>query len=642
MRRTAILALCLFARYAAASCSIGVPPPKFYVGSDAQCKYTTIQAAIKDVPSPTSCAPTIYVTNEHQPWNEALTIDGRSLTLAGIAGGCGVSSTGIEGAPDSPATTPTSPQATISGAGKNAPVITISGNSTVTLQNLEVTGGEMTENSQGAGINFTGSGSLTLNATTVDGNKADYGAGIAMSPSGSATLTLQAYSLIVNNQAATSGGGIRIEGNTQLVAVSDQTIITDNTALGADGYGGGIEIFAPAYANIGSPGYGLQGVVSGNTAAYGGGIAVHGTFDSGESAYLQMFTTVAERPVAVEDNVATVMGGGIYLEPAAVTVAYSDAQMCLFDFRVDGNTAPEGAAIALDNIKQDETGDSIGFMNLNVAYNAFNCGPRPPADFNAIPCAADTACNEISHNNPPPDPIPNPYKPTGGVIFVGNKDVFVGYRFKLQDNYADYGMHILGGLGYGASANSSAYACLFTDNHFRLNDVFGDGDSFVFKFINCTMANNLDEYGYVFRLGTNAELDLHKDIFDEFGSWTVFPQSDLTLNASYILANDTSTLSTAASIVELSASDPLFVDAAHGNYHLIAAMQNFSLIATAAIDFAPEDGDPPDDLDGNTYGQDVPIIPNFYGTRDLGAYEAQPITDRIFGDAFGDILLIAK
>jgi hypothetical protein len=611
-----------------ASCLPGVPPPTFYVGSDNQCTYTKIQDAITAVSTTATCAPIIYVTNEHNPWNEALTITNRTFTLIGTTSAC--STGGTHRTADAAAVT--SPQATISGAGRNAPVITINGTSRVTLQALEITGGNMSaENSQGGGVNFTGAGSLTLNVTTVDGNKSDYGAGIAMSPSGSATLTLQPYSLIINNQAATSGGGIRIEGNTQLIAVSDQTLVYDNTA--ANGYGGGIEILGPAYANIGSPGYGLQGVVSGNTAAYGGGIAALGGNDGNENVFLQLFTTVAERPVTIEDNVATISGGGIYLRPKENFTSDSYASMCLFDFRVDGNAAPEGAGLASDNDTETAAASLGSRTYLNVAYDADNCGPRPPSDFNAIACAADAACNELSHNNPPPSS--GPFNPSGGIIFSGTDGYFQGVRFKLQDNYADYAMHILGGSPSFASL-SYAKACLLTDNHFSQYDFFGDGDSFDnIEFTNCTLANNLAERGYMFRIGTAATVNLHKDIFDEFGSGTVSDPGDTTLRASYILANDTSTLPTSPTIVDL-ASAPLFVDAAHGNYHLVAYYQNGSLTATRAIDFAPEDGDPPYDLDSRAYGKDVPAVPDAYGTRDLGAYEAIPITDRIFADAFGD------
>ncbi len=257
----ALLVMCYLGVPAAyAGCVIGVPHPTIYVGAvgDSKCNYTTIQAAITSVSTSATCPPNIVISNKanNAAWNEALTITDRSLALIGSANSCSVNNTGpVSGAPDAP-TAPaavTTPQAIISGAGLNAPVITISGNSNVSVQNLEITGGDIGQTLEGGGIFFSGSGSLSLSATTVDNNQADYGGGIDMSPSGSATLTLQANSLILNNKAATSGGGIRIEGNTSLVAVSDQTLIGFNTA--SNGYGGGIEILGPAYANIGSPGY---------------------------------------------------------------------------------------------------------------------------------------------------------------------------------------------------------------------------------------------------------------------------------------------------------------------------------------------------------------------------------------------------
>ena len=381
-----------------ANCLPGVPPPTFYVGSDNQCAYSKIQDAITAVSTTATCAPIIYVTNEHNPWNEALTITNRTFTLIGTTAACSTSGTHR---PEEAAAA-TSPQATISAAGRNAPVITINGTSRVTIQNLEITGGSMTgQSSEGGGIFFNGNGSLTLNATTVDGNQAAYGGGIDVSPvGGSATLTLQPYSLIINNQAATSGGGIRIEGDTQLIAVSDETLVYDNTA--ATGYGGGIEILGPAYANIGSPGYGLQGVVSGNTAAYGGGIAALGGSDGNEDVFLQLFTTVADRPVSVEDNIATNAGGGIYLRPKENFMSESLASMCLFDFRVDGNTAPEGAAIASDNDTETFAMSTPSRTYLNVTYDAANCGPRPPSDFNALQCAAGHALQRTLAQQPTP------------------------------------------------------------------------------------------------------------------------------------------------------------------------------------------------------------------------------------------------
>src|SRR5262249_47418976 len=121
-------------------------------------------------------------------------------------------------------------------------------------------------------------------------------------------------------------------------------------------------------------------------------------------------------------------------------------------------------------------------------------------------------------------------------------------------------------------------------------------------------------------------------------------QSDETscaLVVESVLSNDTSTLPPFVSIV---AGDPLFVDPANTDankrdYHLLAYLTDGAMTASPAIDYAPTvSGDPYEDLSGNPYAQDVPGIPNVYGTRDLGAYEMRPITDRIFDDTFGDAI----
>ncbi len=629
-----------------ASCLVGVPHPTIHVGSasDPKCNYTSIQAAINSVSTSATCPPNIVIANkpDNAAWNEALTITDRSLALIGNADTCTVN---IGGAvPDAPsATAATTPQAIISGAGLNAPVITVTGNSNVTVQSLEITGGSGDSSGdatsgEGGGILFNGNGSLTLNATTVDNNQAGYGGGIDVSPSGNATLNLQANTLILNNQASTSGGGIRIEGNTSLVAVSDQTLVGFNTAT--SGYGGGIEILGPAYANIGSPGYGSLGVISNNSATYGGGIAAVANNDNNNYVTVQLFTTVADRPVSVEDNIATVAGGGLYLKPKDDVLSESAAVVCLFDFRVDGNRAPEGAAMSLDFDTSVTAAYLSGVASINYPYDPEVCGPQPPSAFNAIPCSAGTSCNEFS-GNLAEDAQGNP---SGGVIFQGTNGYFKGLRFKMQDNNAAYAMHFLGG---NRAYTTTFYikSCLITDNQFSQDVFFGDGDMFDGEFSSCTMTRDAIGAGNVINIGTNATLTLHDDIFDEVGKVTLDQPGDTALSANYIVSNDLSTLPTSPTIIQYDdfSGDPLFVDAPNGNYHLAAYTQNNLLHAARAIDFAPTvGGDPAYDLDGKSYGQDVPAVPDLYGTRDLGAYEAQPINDRIFADGFGDRVSLVR
>jgi hypothetical protein len=120
---------------ARADCMVGETPSTSYVGTGPTCKYSTIQDAITAVSTTSACPAIIYVTNQKQPWNEVLTVTDRSFSLIGTSFGC--LRTGTPGTPESIAAV-TTPQATISGAGLNAPVITISGNSNVMLQALEI------------------------------------------------------------------------------------------------------------------------------------------------------------------------------------------------------------------------------------------------------------------------------------------------------------------------------------------------------------------------------------------------------------------------------------------------------------------------------------------------------------------------
>jgi hypothetical protein len=91
--------------------------------------------------------------------------------------------------------------------------------------------------------------------------------------------------------------------------------------------------------------------------------------------------------------------------------------------------------------------------------------------------------------------------------------------------------------------------------------------------------------------------------------------------------------------------DPHFVDATNPNADLRnfrLAAQNGKVTASQAIDAAPAGAKDGPDLDGNTTDLDVPLVQDLGPgwLRDLGCYEAQPIADRIFGDALGDPLTL--
>lgn len=620
-----VLLLSLLADQTAfAACAIGVPPPAFYVGSDNQCAYSKIQDAITAVSTTSTCAPTIYVTSEHRPWNEVLTITNRTFTLAGTTASCSTSGT------HRPAelAAVTSPQATISGAGLNAPVITINGTSNVTLQGLEITGANLGADSEGGGILFTGAGSLSLNATTVDNNYADYGGGIDMSPSGNATLRLLDDALVISNVAGHSGGGIRIEGNTRLYMLGAGSTVSFNQAQ--FDYGGGIEIIGPARADIGSPGAVIAGAVSENSAPYGGGVAILG--GPGGDATARLFATSATQPVTVSENSASAQGGAFYLKPDAQNNANTGALLCAHDFRIEDNTAPDGAAIyAEDDVGNIDLYGSTVLLNTND-----ECGPELASSIGAVACAAGIPCNEISANS-----AIEGSDPSGAVISLNYYGGFGVDRLRMRQNV---GIDLVNAHNAYSDTLNYLHGCLITDNHTQHELIhseigyFGSG----FQMKDCTVANNTIDSGYV--LYSEGDFDLERSIIAEAGHSTMdhveggCGDAPCPFTAAYVLSNDRTTFPDTSTI---SQGDPLFVDAndttiGNRDYHLLAFTKAGVLTRSPALDVAPAVGGT--DLDGNPYDQDVAAVPNISGPRDLGVYEMQPIPDRIFGDALGDAL----
>ncbi|QBB71448.1 hypothetical protein ELE36_14380 [Pseudolysobacter antarcticus] len=611
---------------AIANCLPSVPPPTFYVGSDNQCDYATIQAAISAVSTSATCAPNIVITNEIAWTAQHLSIDNRSLNLIGSSSGCGIGgTTGISAMGDIPDKAIPAPKVTISGAGQtSASVISITGNSNVTLKFLQVSGGNRA--GFGGGIFFGGAGSLTLDTSTISANQASYGGGIAMAPSGSATLTLLANSLVKNNVATVSGGGVLIEGDTHLILVANQTQLFSNTAN--NGYGGGLYIVGPAHADIGSPGDNTHGtnnagVIANNSAAYGGGIAAFGSSSAAnQDAVVNLFTTDAQRPVNLQANIASINGGAIYLKPYQNSSFRSAAKVCAFNFRIDANSAAEGAAIYLDSFIDPARVDFGGIADLNTDSVA-GCNGDEVAGFAAVACADDAPCNALS-GNIAQDTNLNPTN--RAIIFSGSGASVFGSHISLLHNNGGYVIHAINNGGI-----TDLISSLLADNQVTQQLILGE--SAFFDIENSTFANNSIGADHVFKITDNSYLTLLRSIIYEPGKPTLDRTNSSGSNIDYILSNDITTLTTHPGTVV--SGDPKFVDVTNGNYRLRAYRQNGNILASPAIDFMAA-GNPGDDLDGNPEDQAVPLLWRTATPHDLGAYEAQPILDRVFGDGFGD------
>lgn len=568
-----------------------------YVGdtaSDHQCTDDSIQAAIDNTQCPNT---TIVITGEHTYTAQHLDIGGKNVTLKGTDNGCGLF---LEPPP------PTSPRITISGTGHSGDsVLHIHGASDVTLQYLSIEGGNNL-GGYGGGIHFEGSGSLVLDTTAVRNNLADYGGGINFTGSGGpADLILLDYSKVLGNSAASSGGGIRVDGQGRLTATRDGTLIALNHA--PNGYGGGVNVVGPAQADIASPGAGI-GVVYSNDAKYGGGIAI--TARGSDDAKVRLFTTDPSRPVRIMGNFASGSGGAFYLKGNVGTIGsftHSKAILCALDFRIDGNAAPEGSAIHLDE-DTNPTFASGGYAFLN------SCGGLPAS---ARRCAADVPCNTLNGNHAVDE---QGNATLGAAIRIDDASVFDGNRFAMQGNRGGYAIR-----SSGLSGDANASNCLLTDNQLTrqlLNS--GDGDLAIG---NCTVSNNtILSTDTIHAEGGLALID---SIIDQPGNLALaYSGSPAGLHVAYVLSSDITTLPASSSVAH---GAPAFVDAAHGDYHLQAA--------SPGVDYAPTIEPDARDLDNLPRDVDLPGIPNVWGRRDLGAYERQrtfacAVSDTVYCDGF--------
>jgi predicted outer membrane repeat protein len=608
-----------------------------YVGdkaSDTNCTDDSIQDAIDNVTCPDT---TIYITHGHEFTSLHLAIDNKSIILVGEAKGvkCGapqvICDPDVGNCGSSPP--PTAPLYTLDGGGSGGRVLSIGGNSNVTLKYLTITGGSLNDNphGDGGGIGFEGTGSLTLDTSTVENNAADYGGGINFKGTGDAAsgppavLTLGKNTLVNDNTADVSGGGIRIEGDARLLAIESGTMIYGNHAPG--GYGGGIEVLGPAVADIGSPGYAGLPVVDWNDAEYGGGIAVIGVSDNGgdadnHNAQVRIFATDPRHPVQVSNNTATHTGGGIFVQPnttgpAGTDTVFADATLCASSYRIDGNVAQEGAAIYGDTDSYNGGLQSIGAsISLTNTPNRGWCDS--PASLGAVACAPGVACNTVNGNS---DRDSSDDLTVGSTILVQDSGGLAVYGLRMQDNRGAHAIRMLGGFPVDIQD------CLLTDNTFSSELLHFEGDyrSDLINVRGCTMANNSLGSGSSL-IDSSQDLKLWESILGDDARPATM-ENGATLYPGSLLTVDIAGLPDYDSIVQGTAS---FVDAAHGDYHLLPT--------SLGLDFAPTGGGI--DLDGRPRDVDLAGVPNVYGPRDLGAYERQSdfacdgSTDAIFCNGF--------
>jgi len=600
-------------------------PVHFRVGADpTYCTHDNIKAAIDAVAN--TCPVIIEVTREHlygggycdpnNPVGCHLSISGKNITLQGRADGetCFVLDQCIP-AP-CPAPSSTAPLVTLDG-GSNGRVLSISGGN-VNLRNLTITHGAADYNGKGGGIYYSGAGNLNIARSTISFNYAGYGAGIAVEGSGgTANLRLQDNTFVLSNSAQYSGGGVLVAGTSVLYAQQTPALIGLNEAIGEDpfshvqvgGYGGGVEINGPARADIGSGGYGGLGVIYGNKAIDGGGLAVFAGQDSDSSVGLaNLYTTDPSNPVTIQGNFASSRGGALYSKGyvSFISNTFTLASTCVGNGRIVDNAAPDGAIAYLD-WDSDIANDYVG---SRLYINTSNCGGTP-----SVACPPGAACNQ-AYDNVSTDENANP-KP-GSAIVVGKSSSFRADKLDLRGSTGSHLLYITGDNYSNYSDDGLLRSCLLADNNVT-GTLIVDGAQ-TLHVENCTIAGNVIGGTTVAQGNSNSLLN------------SLIFQPDLPVGqfqqATYVLANNSTGLPASATVNTV--VDPKFVDPQNSDYHL--------LLASPAVDYAGGLGGT--DLDGYPRDVDLTAHTNTFGPRDLGAYERQSAfacdlnSDVVFCDGF--------
>lgn len=575
----------------------------YLVGADAAtCDFDNIQAAI-DAAQAHAGPDTVRIARNLTYTAQALKVGAQELTLEGGYDTC------ASAAPASP-----SAKTTLSGAGGAADsVIMFSSFGPRTLRGLRIVDGD--DPVSGGGIQVDSQGLTThlfLENVEVFGNESAFGAGINFHGSGAnaSTITLGENVVVLNNIASESGGGIRVTGSARLDMVVERVAISGNEAQGLSsnqsGHGGGILIVGPATANIASPGF-AGTAISGNFAKYGGGVAVLAPDEPSEASLL--YSVDAARPLRIAANSASLQGGGLYLGGKNGSLLdMVSACVIAFDLLIEDNTAPVGAAVALN--------EAAGFILNRSGLPLFPCpGRSRPAT--AIPCSADAplVCSRIAGN-----------RSEDGGGQPGNGAV-VSMREGVRSTVFLAGASITGNAGGELLRGATCTDCLLAGNVVSGSlAVFPFDEDSDYVLDESTIAGNTIGGAVVLRVGD--ALALKNSIVQQPGKDVfLLDGGDASVDAANLLVSSCGLIScTAFPNVTAAASGPRFVDPERGDFRLQAA--------SVAVDFAAARTGEDLDVIGAARSRDLDPKPDLAGARDLGAYERQQLSPLVLNGDF--------
>lgn len=549
----------------------------YTVGNDNSCHHPDLQAAIDALPTGGSHELRLKSGTYLQ---QAVKIESRTLVIEGGYTTCDAAT---------PAGT-----STLDGAGGTSDsVITISGsNNNITLRRLSVRNGDETPGSHGGGIDFNGTGTLTLEDTLVTGNYAGYGGGISFEAPAGSTLVIGDNTMVMGNTAQYSGGGIRVAGGARLDMRGTNVAVSDNEALGLNpatnvetgGYGGGIQVINGSSADISATPLPSGLLIAGNRAVHGGGIAVRS--ESGGASRLTVFSRNGSVPARLDGNVASRTGGGIYL---AGTSGSNSVTACLWDVALTENTAQNGAAIYTDS-----PGGSVPKVMVNSSSLA--CGVRPAE---SQPCRNGAYCGLVAGNRAETvdgDPT------DGAIVLMQNRSEVVLNALRFVENEA---RNIYRGFNDGAERHV-LHSFLMADNIVTGPLLRFEGGSVPgFDIQGCTIAGNAIAGSQVISHVDGGSI--RNCIIWQPGR-AVVNTTSATVSGSNLIVHATGPLSGPSLLV----ADPRFADPDAGDYRPHPSSPAVDAIAVPS---------PNTDVEGTVRDIDIHYVYNGSGPADIGAYE---------------------
>lgn len=587
LRALAPLALLFLAPMAAAA--------TFSVGPGADCTHTSLQAALDSAANNSGADVVRIVRTASWSGVQISTHTGQDVEISGGWDTCtSAASSGMT---------------TLDGAGGQArSVLALRGDGNFTLRNLEITGGDQAGDDDGGGIHFQGGGILHIIDSSITQNSADEGGGLYAHGTTIVAEVILEDTAVSFNTARTHGGGA-------VAQELEMTIRGVGSALmfnSAGGSGGGLLVRSggrASYAYVTGGVFGVQG----NSAARGGGIAVH-TGEEALDAEVQVYS-LDGNPVLIAGNTATERGGGIDVQPyydvdlIGFPGSETTARAKLRNVDIQGNLAPVGAAI---NLAHDNWGpfgaDAMGggaYINVDAGFHAV----RPAA----APCPVGRPCGYIRDNSTG--------NVTGAVVHLSEDARLEASRLVVQDNEGGWLAYLSGEESTRIYLDSSLVAGNTVQHALIRDDQNADAANAYVGLHYLTIAGNTIGANGV--LSINEDMAFTRSIIDQPGKALIATDVGATggtHDIQHVIAN-TTTLPGGTTLAA-----PRFVDPANGDY--------LPQAGSRAVDFAPPDGWVMADLLSHPRIVGLPVNPNESGFADAGAFERQSLQPLVLNSDF--------